>query len=299
MYARVAIRGYVDRDVPALMKPLVPSKAGTNIVMKPVVVLPKVQHPAVSLGVHVRGAALPIPDPLDGDTAQRGARHRFCRDTPPISRCLRLRLRLFVRQWLKDNLEPLPPDSDVSFETWLRDIVQPLARKQELQKVYDEKLGVKPTDYFCKSFVKREFYTAYKHARMINARSDRFKVLTGPYFKKIEEKLYSNPAFIKHVPVADRPEYIENTLSSNGGRYAETDHTAFEAHMTAHIMKAVEFQLYDYMLPLVCGGIWVLAHIKKALAGLNTSHFVMMMVQVFASRMSGDMCTSLGNGLPT
>jgi len=130
---------------------------------------------------------------------------------------------------------------------------------------------------------------------MINARSDRFKVLTGPYFKCIERELYQRPEFIKHIPVCERPKYIEDYVQRVGGRYVETDHSAFEAHMTPEIMKAIEFQLYDYMLQYVDKHD-VRYHIHQALGGKNVCKFANCTMTVRGGRMSGDMCTSLGNG---
>jgi len=96
--------------------------------------------------------------------------------------------------------------------------------------------------------------------------------------------------------VADRPRYIEEHICAEGCCYTETDHTAFEAHMTCDVMRAVEFQLYGYMWAQVLGGREVFNIVKKALAGINTCINKLMIVKVLGSRMSGDMCTSLGNG---
>jgi hypothetical protein len=121
-------------------------------------------------------------------------------------------------------------------------------------------------------------------------------VLTGPYFALIEKALYARPEFIKHVPVRDRPRYIQEMLGSEGGRYIETDHSSFEAHISAEMMKCCEMQLYHYMLRDVKGGSVVLHHIRNAIAGENVCKSRFGTVRVQGTRMSGDMCTSLGNG---
>lgn len=282
--------------MPELRTPLPPVKKSCKILMKPQFLADKEQCVAVSLGTHTVGAALPIPDQVDSETMRLGAEKRFCRKPPSISRLQLLRLKLFTRSWLREHLDPLPSDTDVSFETWIDNAPYPEARKAELRLVYANRLDVRKADYRCNSFVKHEGYPEFKHARAINSRSDRFKVLTGPYFKRIEEKLFALPEFIKHIPVADRPEYIERELEQEGSLYTETDHSSFEAHMTTEIMESVEFQLYDYMLRYVAGGRDVMKHIRRALGGLNVCDFRKMVVSIMGTRMSGDMCTSLGNG---
>jgi hypothetical protein len=54
----------------------------------------------------------------------------------------------------------------------------------------------------CSSFVKDEHYEGWKYPRLINSRSDQFKVFIGPTIKAMEHLVYSHlPEFIKHVPV--------------------------------------------------------------------------------------------------
>jgi hypothetical protein len=202
-----------------------------------------------------------------------------------------------VRKWLRINLTPIAHDADVSVETWLAKCANYTeARREELFVKWSE-LGrdVDEDDYCCSSFVKREEYPCYKEARLINSRSDVFKCMTGPYFRLIEEELYKLPYFIKHVPVPERPEYISNMLQGSG-TFVATDHTAFEAHISTNLMLACEMQLYRYMLRDLPGGREVLGHIRYALTGVQQCEFVSGCVNVVGARMSGDMCTSLGNG---
>jgi len=53
-------------------------------------------------------------------------------------------------------------------------------------------------DFDCKSFVKREFYEMEKMVRLINSRSDKFKVLVAPFISAIETQLYKLKYFVKH-----------------------------------------------------------------------------------------------------
>lgn len=143
------------------------------------------------------------------------------------------------------------------------------------------------------SFVKLEAYPEYKEARWINSRHDYFKSYSGRFFKSIEDVVYKNPWFIKHVPVPDRPALI-NQLYSAGLYFYENDFKAFESHFTRKIMDTIECTLYRHMLQKYPKDA---RFICKVLQGHNRLHTrIGVMAECEARRMSGDMCTSLGNG---
>jgi len=147
-----------------------------------------------------------------------------------------------------------------------------------------------------KSFVKLEAYEVYKHARLINSRSDRFKVWCGPFFKAIEDQVYNTTGpirFIKHIPMDERPAAI--AALPKGLRCYSTDFTSFEKHFTAEVMESIEFVLYKYMLPFLSEE--ELHILLSTLSGTNhLSSRTGFRAKVKARRMSGEMCTSLGNG---
>jgi hypothetical protein len=147
-----------------------------------------------------------------------------------------------------------------------------------------------------KSFMKDETYIDWKYARGINARSDEFKCIVGPIFRLIEERLYEHPAFIKHVPVADRARYITEMLERAMATYLVSDYTAFESLFVRQIMEQVEFRLYEYMTSRLPEGRDFMAVVREVLGGENTCQYKNFQVIVEATRMSGEMCTSLGNG---
>lgn len=203
----------------------------------------------------------------------------------------------FVLDYCKKNYTPIQVRPD--FEEWLESTSYNMARKDELRQAHDENRGGLPCPRACsrvKTFIKLEEYPAYKHARWINSRSDKFKVFSGPFFKQIENVVYSHNGdinFIKHYPVQERPEVIDRL--PKGMRYYGTDYTSFEKHFTASVMHAIEFVLYDYMLP--CMTAVEKDCLFRTLSGFNNlksrSGF---RARVKARRMSGEMCTSLGNG---
>jgi len=171
-----------------------------------------------------------------------------------------------------------------------------MERREELRRVAADDKFAFPGYRACqkiKSFGKLEFYPDWKELRGINSRTDRFKAFSGRFFKAIEDEIYKNPWFIKHVPVCERPHVIAQ-LKGDGLRYFENDFKAFESHFTPELMNQCECQLYRYALqkyPMEAD------QICRTITGLNRlsfrtgSRFV-----VEGRRMSGDMCTSLGNG---
>jgi len=193
-----------------------------------------------------------------------------------------------VDVWLADNLEPLR--TEPSFEEWLSQAPYTQARKAELAAVHNLERGVK---VYNKSFIKRETYLKYKPARAINSRHDSFKCFSGPWFHAIEEVVYRRPEFIKHIPVHERPHYMASMFEGTPGPYYVTDYSHFESHFKPDIMEALELRLYKHMLANYPG---VYDAIRRALAGTNDCRFKRFNVSLKGTRMSGDMCTSLGNG---
>jgi hypothetical protein len=234
------------------------------------------------------------PDIYDVETIVRGAKHRMNRLTPKVEGFTRRRqFRNHVRLMLRTHFKPLAVDSDTRFETWISHTSYPKWRVEQLEKA-------KPTDiYRNKSFIKREFYPEPKHARWINSRSDYFKKVTGPIFHLIESEVFKNKHFIKRIPVSDRSKYLHDYLYHPGSQYLATDHTSYEAHLTPEIMKICEMQLYSYMTRNLRERGTFLDHLANGLLSKQRCNIRNSKANVYAetyARMSGDMCTSLGNG---
>lgn len=252
----------------------------------------------VSLGCHVHGFAPPHADPSDQKTMIAGCCKRFARKIPKASRKHLRGLARFTRKFVENHFVPLKTDSNVSVESWLESTAYPAWRKDELALLWKERSGIlEKKDFICKSFMKDETYgMAYKHARGINARSDMFKCAVGPIFKLIEKEVFKHPAFIKYVPVHERPDYIMDLLYAEDVKYVATDYTAYESHFTRDIMKNCEFILYEYMTKDLPEGKEFMALCNDVIAGSNVAQYKTFDVHVEATRMSGEMNTSLGNG---
>lgn len=291
-YDAIYLQGYLRSDYSRYFPDLPNMKQGSTLGGR--YIHNKRTVMARSLGFHIEGAAPLCPDIKDPETVCAGAQHRFMRDVPKLSRKIKRMFRNHVRKWLRKNLVPLDKDSDTSFETWLSHTDYPEWRKEELRRAR----FLKPS-YVNKSFIKREFYPVPKNARWINSRSDWFKAHSGPIFHLIEQILFKLPWFIKRIPVSERSRYIYNLLFQPGFQYLGTDHTSFEAHMTIEIMNICEKQLYTYMvrnLPEATefNNLCNLGIFNKQKCVMRNANGVT--ISQTEARMSGDMCTSLGNG---
>lgn len=231
-------------------------------------------------------------DTNDPDTIRCGLEKRLCRDLPEVTDAKIAKLKSFTRDWCAKNL---PHVSVMPFEEWLESTSYTESRKADLRLAHATLRGGAPNKREASkvsTFGKTQAYPKYAHCRLINTRSDKVKCFLGPRFKPVEDALYSRPEFIKHVPVAERPARIA-TLRKALRRYFLTDYEAFESHFVDKIMDAVECELYrwclanDVYVDLVCD-ILTGFNVLKTRSGVRA--------RLKGRRMSGDMCTSLGNG---
>lgn len=282
----------------------------------------------------VAGMSPLMPDGKDIETMKEGLLKRMGQKMPDIDQSLLRKFRSFVRVWCSKNLTPLEHGTDFSVETWLAGTHYTEQQKDKFLYLYVSMVAGatrrpdKSTDAFlkqfyrigsappfrwevgmslmtqhwdpkwfkCKSFCKAEFYMDLKHARWINSRSDCFKVLSGPIFKQIEHVLFHKVKFfIKTVPLPDRAKYINDLMYTSGGTYFATDFSSFESGFHPDFVRACEMQLYKYMAkncPEIKGAIDI---IGRALTMEQSVRTRSCKARV-EGRMSGDMCTSLGNG---
>lgn len=268
-----------------------------------VVVSPKcIPHRSINFATLPDVPRVPFVAPIspcrfDRDTALKGIAKRYARQVPPLSPDLKAPFRAFCAKWARENLTPIR--GPMEFEEWLATESYPIARKEQLRKAH-AKWGASnaiPSQSDLrkvKGFIKLESYPEYKHARHINARCDYAKVFFGPVCKAMEAEVYKYPAFIKHVPLPERPALLRK-LKIAGAKYVATDHTAFEAHFTVELQEIVEFEVVK----------WLLAHrpdIVQCLTATESgeNHISLASgIKVFIQgvRCSGDMWTSLFNGL--
>lgn len=250
-----------------------------------------------SPGFATAGVALPTPDPQDPTTMRAGVQKRVACAPLPADRVELEQFGKFVAMTIPQIFVPLSPDEDVSVERWIANAPYPEARKRELLAKWYALTDRKSAKLrHCKCFMKLERYLDWKHARGIYSRSDEFKCMVGPIFHAIEKVVFSHPWFIKKVPIKDRPAYIRDYLYAAGSVFSNTDYTTYEASFTAELMNACEFQLYDFMTQFLPCHNEFMEEVRNTLGGVNTCLFKWFRLRLPAGRMSGEMCTSLGNG---
>lgn len=250
----------------------------------------------VSLGPVVLGAAQPHPDNKCPKTMLDGVLKRMSAKLPEPDRARLKQLKIFVKRWLKKRMLPLSPDCDLSFETWIEHKNYPESRKVELRETYSNMVTGTLTEKMrkVKAFMKDETYAEYKHGRGIYSRVDQFKCLFGPLCSALEEELYKQPEFIKHIPVADRPKYIEERLNVAAKQFCATDYTSFESSFSKELMMALDQVFFDYMTSELKNPFIV--KLYRSLMEDNHCVFKFFTYVIDARRMSGEMNTSLSNG---
>lgn len=261
-----------------------------------------------SLGFIINGTAPCVPDVNHGPTMLHGCLSRFCKNPPSIRPGLLRKLRRFVRKFVRRNYIPLAPDCDYTLETWLAGTNYTDGRKDELRRAFKELSALNARDKRCSGFGKREGYMDFKPSRGINSRDDAFKCATGPFFKLMESQVYHQPCydgsglssaredyypFVKHIPVHLRPEFMMQFFAGEAGPFYETDYSQFEKHFTPEVLMAVEMELYRHMLKNFPA---VYKLIEETMCGVNVCTYNHFILRIPGRRMSGEMCTSLGNG---
>lgn len=249
----------------------------------------------------VRGFAPLSVDPNDPWTVYCAFSMRLLRVLPAANPRVLSQLASFVLNFIADV--PVA-DRIMSFSEWLARTSYDQDRKDHLTRVYERRHGEIPPaneSAHVDSFVKQESYPKYKPGRMINSRIDDTKVTFGPMIKTIEDVVYAwlfgmnNCPFIKHVPVTERPAALRELQKCVGvsSHVYSSDYKAFESHFVVGLMRVCECELYKHVLR----GNADVSKMCDVLVGLNKMRTrTGVRATCRARRMSGDMCTSLGNG---
>jgi hypothetical protein len=120
-------------------------------------------------------------------------------------------------------------------------------------------------------------------------------VFFGPIVCLIEKEISKLEYFVKNIPVDERPQHLLDEIFQDGAKYFGTDFTTYEASFTPQLMLACEIELYEYMTSLLPDQRWI-EIVKQVLTSDNICVFKHFILRLMARRMSGEMCTSLGNG---
>lgn len=241
--------------------------------------------------VHQIGAVstvhiLPVSDPDDPKSQEVGVKERILRQPPVPLPDVCKEFALFVSKWLTKHLRDIP-ELHPTFEDWIENAPYNQNRKKQL-KLQRERGEERRSWDSCSSFIKREFYTEFKDPRTINSRVDNYKVFAGPWISAIEHDFCPRePSFVKGMTPQERAQRAFERVHL-GSVMFNTDFSRYESQMTKFVIKEIECQLYRrYGMP---------EYLLKPLYGINKCSLSGVRYRVSATRMSGDMNTSLGNG---
>lgn len=251
------------------------------------------------LPLYYEGATPPRPDPGHTISQVAGVAHRVAVEPPKSQPAIMKRFKTFVKDWLFKNLQPLTAEQLLSFDEWLEKTPYSACRKAELRKVWTNADGNFSSKILAivKCFIKDETYPEYKFHRGIYSRHDLAKCLFGPLVQSISNLLFKLSWFIKTVPVVERPQAIFDRLYKPGSKYTYTDYTAFESHFKTKLMDSCENVLYAYMVKNLGPEVKSVARtMATTKTGKNKLVFKTFTASVKATRMSGEMDTSLSNG---
>lgn len=216
----------------------------------------------------------------------------------------------FVYIYVKTHYEPLeyfPINLETANEFWLNPCKHYTVKRKNVLRSYiseylEKGLGQFKEDhknfYACMSFIKREFYSEVKTARIINSRSDEFKALCGAHIKLIENAITHNEHFVKTTTLATRAKRMKEIIDKY--QYVvETDYSSFEGTQSCEFHQACEAVLFKHMLAnnievwSIIRPIFRRDHLEKCISMPSQRREFMTFE---GSRMSGDLWTSLGNG---
>lgn len=280
--------GYRAEDWCVPRYPTPPQKPNSRFTLRPYDYRPVASVVARQIGPVCNSANYLSPDPHDPLNVIGGLINRVLIQPPThcfLNYQLRHSFKAFVTNWIKVNLAVV--GQPLSFEDWLIGLNVPQIRKEQLRTAYE--MGELPDSWNkCKSFIKREFYEMFKPPRTINSRVDNYKACSGRWFQFVEKSLiFQVSSFVKGLTPNERALRAAELTCQYRYKYV-SDFSRFESQMTREVMQSCELILYRFF--------GVPERFLRPLVGINKLKFNNVSASVVATRMSGDMCTSLGNG---
>lgn len=255
---------------------------------------------SVQLPHGLDGVAPTVPNTSHTPSLAAGWYYRVARGHPTPHKSTLKSLRKYTREWCSTHLTQLDPGSDCSLDTWLEGTMYNESRKETIRrqvKAWEDGNLSRSKLNRVRGFAKEESYgPETKHLRSINSRSDAYKGLVGPITKLMEKEVFRLPWFIKKIPGHLRAQYIMDNVHTETGTYVCTDYTSFESSFTPAIMSNIEFVVYEYLTRTLPEGKEFMALYRQQLKK-NRIQYRGFSAEVWGTRMSGEMNTSLGNGL--
>lgn len=254
------------------------------------------------------------PESAGTRTSQKlGAAARYLRALPEPDLFSLAAFADYVARDCNAKIKPPPADELGYFEQWLSGMNKPQWRKDQLRKAdaefvetnafMSQLMGKVKWMHGVGAFSKLESYPKFAYERTINARRDETKNQLGPWTSLVEHLVFStdpdNPFagdFIKKVKMADRARFLRDKFEGFT-RCAATDYSKFEASFIVVMMLVCEYAVLSAYLRHTSHGRVFLRHYREAVMSTNVIRYSTWACKVDGKRMSGEMTTSLGNGL--
>lgn len=191
--------------------------------------------------------------------------------------------------------------SSENLERWLAEFDRPEARKDQIRKAFQiaEEKGfqVSPRDRRCKTFLKVEMYEEKKYARCICPREDMVVAMLGYAIHQLEHYVFHESEFAHHFVKGLTPQEqvhkMNNIFNRDDVPKVEWDYSSFEGSYTVMYQHIVEVSIMRHVfrnspeILNVLESLYTDTRLKSKLFNIVT----------IGSRMSGDLWTSLFNGM--
>lgn len=241
--------------------------------------------------------AMPMASTTHGKSAVVGCIKRCASAMPTANHGELVSFALFSGKVIR-SVTKLERTHPVSVSHWLEGTSYSAALKARMTEEYLSAPHPCDNERFndVGQFVKNERFPEFKAPRLINAKKNPYKYHFGPIIAEVEKIIYERPEFIKKIPVRLRPQYIMEKVAGPGRRYFTSDFTSFEANFSAFIMRNCENALIRHVFsdhPLYPKVDWLCKSIEGRQVCKSKLGYTM---EVDATRMSGEMSTSLSNG---
>jgi len=142
-------------------------------------------------------------------------------------------------------------------------------------------------------FVKKEKTACGKKPHLISSRNQAMQALWGPYVWCVEQMLYSNPHFAQAWNHHAYGQFMDRAMRKLGEHWAvNVDATAWDAHISRELL-AVEQYVFRGLLGVHCPP----TDLFEALSHGDCRYRSGRHIRLHYQRFSGDMHTSLGNGI--
>lgn len=218
--------------------------------------------------------------------------HRFGSDLTPATTRRAADFLEFCGHFLVRQLTPATL-GDTTFATWATNSNYPSHRVEYMRKLATELRCLGPADFRCQAFIKHEGYDEPKAPRAINSPSDESKSVLGRAFRLFDAVLFSNPHFVKKVPVSERGGLLASTFRDEP--ITCTDYSSFEVHHRGALGAVGELWVQHVASSTLGCGDW-LSIFRRIHRTHLTADFRGISCTVEGTLASGAVWTSSANG---